>query len=730
MTVLSRDWTFVKQAADAEEAARLPGESVEVPHTWNATDGQDGGNDYHRGTCWYVRQLDKPTDLGDRRVWLEFRGAAMSAAVFLNKELLCEHAGGYSTFRVDLTDHLLAHNTIAVSVDNTENDRVYPQTADFTFYGGLYRPVLMLVVPACHFALGPDGGPGIHITTNVDPHLRHATVEAQAWIEGDASEVIFTINETRRAAAVVDGHASATFEMDHIRLWDGLRDPFLYDATASLASGDEVACRFGLRSFEIDPSRGFLLNGRPYPLRGVSRHQDRWGVGTAISDRMMREDMDIIRELGATTVRLAHYQHAQEFYDLCDECGIVVWAEIPYITMQLSDGRANMLSQMRELVVQSYNHPSIAVWGLSNEITAATPVDDALLKNHRDLNDLCHALDPSRLTTMANVFMLETDSELLSIPDVNSYNLYFGWYLGELEQNDSFLDDFHEAHPDMPLGLSEYGADANPDIQSAHPEKGDYSESYQCIYHEHMLEMIQSRPWLWATHVWNLFDFGADGRDEGGKHGQNQKGLVTFDRSLKKDAFYLYRAAWNKKDPFVHLCGSRYVDRAEDVTEVKVYSNCSEVSLFVDGALLGTQRGATVFRFQVPITGEHLIESKSGACCDAIQVRKVDAPNPRYSLSCERAVSNWFDREQVDPDFYSVVDTFGDLRKNDKAKAVIDRTMKEAAASRGDVATRVQDNPALQRMMERMTFLSLLKQGGADEQSVQQLNRVLQSIPK
>ena len=377
-----------------------------------------------------------------------------------------------------------------------------------------------------------------------------------------------------------------------------------------------------------------------------------------------KQDMEIIRELGANTLRLAHYQHAQEFYDLCDENGIIVWAEIPYITMHMKNGRANTLSQMEELIVQCYNHPSIAVWGLSNEITAASPVNDSLIENHRALNDLCHKLDPTRPTTMANVFMLDIDSPLLEIPDVNSYNLYFGWYVGDLEQNDEFFDEYHAKFPNRCIGLSEYGADANPQYQSLAPEKGDYTESYQCVYHEHMLEMIEQRPWMWATHVWNIFDFAADGRDEGGKHGENQKGLVTIDRQTKKDAFYLYKAYWNKTDPFVHVAGGRYVDRAEDITEVTVYSNQKTVTLSVDGRRFETQTGKHVFKFKVPISGEHSIHATAGDCHSAIWVRKVSQPNPEYRFRKTAPVINWFDKEDIVPDCYSIADKLSDIRKH------------------------------------------------------------------
>ena len=348
------------------------------------------------------------------------------------------------------------------------------------------------------------------------------------------------------------------------------------------------------------------------------------------------------------------------------------------------------------------------------------------------VNELAHKLDPTRKTTMANVFMLETTSPILEIPDVNSYNLYFGWYLGELEQNDEFFDKYHADYPDRCIGFSEYGADANPQYQSSHPEKGDYTESYQCVYHEHIAKMIADRPWLWATHVWNMFDFAADGRDEGGKHGENQKGLVTFDRKLKKDPFYLYKAYWSK-EPFVHLCGSRYVDRAEDVTEIKVYSNLPEVSLYKDGQLVETKQGDKVFAFQLPITGKHSIEARSGEHSSVILVNKVDTPNPDYAMDNRKNVTNWFDGE-LDASCWSVKDNMAKAMADPKAGPILKQISDKAAAARGDVAAAVKDNPALvammERAMQRMTIESMLMQAGASEEDIKQLNRVLQGISK
>ena len=728
--LLDKNWTFYKNPDSTQ------GEEVSLPHTWNAVDGQDGGNDYYRGTCKYECHFSRPELETDGKAYLEFDGAAMTADVVINGTKAVHHEGGYGAFRADITQYLKDENKLEVYVDNSDNTKVYPQKADFTFYGGLYRMVKLVTVSKNHFELDYAGGTGIKVTpevtlTDAAAKKADAKVTVELWMVGDAEAVTVTIDGQQKETPVENGYAKAVFDLANVHLWDGVDDPYLYTAKAELSDGDIVETTFGCRSFSIDPQKGFFLNGRSYPLRGVSRHQDRAGAGNALTHEMHREDMEIIKELGANTIRLAHYQHAQEFYDLCDENGMIVWAEIPYITMHMSDGTENTLSQMRELVVQNYNHPSIVCWGLSNEIPAASAVNEELLENHRKLNDLCHALDMTRPTVMADVFMLETDSPMLEIPDMNSYNLYFGWYLGELEQNDSFFDAYHTTYPDRVIGLSEYGADANPAYHSANPERGDYTEEYQCIYHEHMAKMIEERPYLWATHVWNLFDFAADGRDEGGKHGVNQKGLVTIDRKLKKDAFYLYKAYWSKT-PFVHVCGRRYVERTEDVTEIKVYSNEQSVTLFVDGVERETAEGSKVFKFEVPITGTHKIRAVSGACEDEITVKKVEKSNPDYIFNKQGDVVNWFDRDDFKADHYSISDTLGELAQNEMANAIVQRLMAQASASRGDVAESVKDNPALQRMMQRMTLVSLLKQAGdaVSEEQMKALNDALQKIPK
>lgn len=407
------------------------------------------------------------------------------------------------------------------------------------------------------------------------------------------------------------------------------------------------------------------------------------------------------------------------------------WAEIPYITEHMPEATANTLSQMEELVLQNYNHPSIICWGLSNEITVTTGVTENLTANHRLLNDLCHRLDVTRPTTMAHAFMLDPNDPFVQLPDICSYNLYYGWYLGELQQNDEFFDTFHKNHPDRVIGLSEFGADANPAYQSARPERGDWSESYQAVYHEHMLKMWSERPYIWAMHVWNGFDFGADGRGEGGKPGQNQKGLVTFDRKMKKDAYFIYKA-YLSSDPFVHLCGRRYVHRTESQTEIKVYSNQPRVTLFVDGKEFAAQDGDKIFKFIVPISGTHEIKAVAGSCTDCMTITKADKPDPTYRA--EGQVENWFDKpeELMKEGYYSIMDSMETLQKSPAANKLLSSLMVKASNAYGDVAKNVKMPPEMERQMARTSLRSILKQVAKSitPADVQQLNAALNKIKK
>ncbi len=643
---LNADWVFNKQT---DIPATLPNdwEAVNLPHSWNAIDGQDGDNDYFRGTAIYAKALNKADLPEAAEYYLEIRGANSSADVYLNGEKLAHHDGGYSTWRVNLTAALKKENLLAIAVDNSPNETVYPQMADFTFYGGLYRDINLICVADSHFDLDYYGAPGIAVTPAVSG--KDAAVKVDTYLtnlkEGQTIRTTIYDADEKELAQVETADTTAEFTLENVHLWHGRKDPYLYCCEAELMENgeviDNVCTRFGCRYFEIDPERGFILNGEEYPLRGVSRHQDRWGVGNALLPEHHEEDIDLICEVGATTIRLAHYQHDQYFYDLCDERGLVIWAEIPYISKHMPGGRENTISQMKELISQNYNHPSIIVWGLSNEIGIGGS-DEDLLENHRILNNLCHEMDPTRKTTIAAVSMCKMDDPYLQIPDVVSYNHYFGWYGGETSMNGPWFDKFHAMHPTIPIGCSEYGCEAL-NWHTSDPRQGDYTEEYQAYYHEELIKQFFPRKYLWATHVWNMFDFGADARNEGGENGQNHKGLVTIDRKYKKDAFYAYKA-WLSDEPFVHLCGKRYIDRVEDVTKVTVYSNQPEVELFANGVSLGKQTCPEhFFYFAVPNVGETKLVAVAGEYKDESVLRKVDTFNEDYRLKEKGAILNWFD---------------------------------------------------------------------------------------
>ncbi len=670
---INRKWAFSKQATSVPAELPMNWDWVNLPHSWNAIDGQDGDSDFFRGTCYYVRKLEK-LDLPEAdKYYLEIKGANSSADVYVNGKILAHHDGGYSTWRVDVTNTLKADNLIVIAVDNSANDKVYPQMADFTFYGGLYRDVNIICVSEAHFDLSYHGGPGLMITPEING--ADAKVEIETWITNPVENQIIKYAIKDADGKVVSEKETAdtkvTLDIQNVHRWHGKKDPYLYTAELELVVDgkaiDNISSRFGCRTFEIDPENGFILNGEEYPLRGVSRHQDRWGFGNALLPEHHKEDIELICEVGATTIRLAHYQHDQYFYDLCDEKGLVIWAEIPYISKHMPTGRDNTISQMKELVIQNYNHPSIVVWGLSNEITMQGDDDPDLLENHRILNDLVHELDKTRKTVVAALSMCNIDSPYIQIPDAVSYNHYFGWYGGETSMNGPWFDNFHAKYPNIPIGCSEYGCEAL-NWHTSNPQQGDYTEEYQAYYHEELIKQLFSRKYMWATHVWNMFDFGADSRNEGGENGQNHKGLVTFDRKYKKDSFYAYKA-WLSDEKFVHICGKRYVDRVEDVTKVTVYSNLPEVELFANGKSLGKKASAEhFFYFDVPNCGETELVAVAGEYKDSSFIRKVEEFNPDYRLREKGAVLNWFDITEVDG-YFSLNDRLSDIVQTQEGAA-------------------------------------------------------------
>lgn len=737
-------WAFSKEATSVPTTMPQNWYYVNTPHTWNAIDGQDGNNDYYRGTAYYAKTFLK-TDLTEgkddtgKQYYLEFEGANSSATVYVNGKELAKHDGGYSTFRVNMTDVLQNENFVVVAVDNAANRTVYPQKADFTFYGGIYRNVSIISVEESHFDLDYYGGKGLKITPTLKDTLANVEVEVFTTNEKAGQRLRYTIKDADQKVVAIKEvkveEKKVNIEIENVHRWNGVKDPYLYTAEVELLSGedtlDTVSARFGCREFVIDPEKGFILNGKEYPLRGVSRHQDRWGIGNALLKEHHKEDIDLIMEMGATTIRLAHYQHDQYFYDLCDENGLVIWAEIPYISDHMPTGRENTISQMKELVVQNYNHPSIVVWGLSNEISMGGDTDTDLQENHVILNDMVHEMDKTRLTTMAVVSMCDINDPYIQIPDCISYNHYFGWYGGDTSMNGPWLDNFHKTFPNIPIGMSEYGCEAL-NWHTSDPQQGDYTEEYQAYYHEELIKQLFTRPYLWATHVWNMFDFGCDGRNEGGENGQNHKGLVTFDRKYKKDSFYAYKA-WLSDDPFVHICGKRYIDRVEDVTKVTVYSNQESVELYVNGESIGKKEAKDhFFYFEVPNKGgKTKIEAVAGDCYDESYICKVDKFNEAYRLKEKGAILNWFDITAPEG-YFSLNDRMDAIMANEEGMALIKGLF--AKMSQGGEGG-IEINDKMMTMLGSFTLIRLTSMMGVmgmtpNKEELLGLNAMLNKIKK
>ena len=656
---------------------------VALPHTWNAFDGQDGGNDYWRGIGTY--EIDLPNPTKGKKQYIEIQGANHVATVYCNGKELGTHKGGFSTFRYDLTSAMKASgNVLTVVVTNAISD-IYPQTADFTFYGGLYRDVNFVEVNETHFDLLKHGTDAVFVT----PHCSGKTRLDLFPVNAAGCTLAVELkdaegNTVGTGAAEAADHAHVIIDIKNPHLWNGMADPYLYTAVASILRGEEVLdtveVLYGYRSFHVDANTGFWLNGKNVPLHGVSRHQDRLDKGWAISKADHEQDIALIKEVGANTIRLAHYQHDQYFYTLCDKTGFALWAEIPFISKFIPTEEAyeNTLSQMTELVAQNYNHPSIFFWGISNEILIGADIEP-LRKNLRDLHALAKSMDPSRLTTLAQVSGTPMDSEHNYITDVVSYNHYFGWYGGDVAQNGPWFDAYHKLNPDIPLGVSEYGVENIVKWHSATPMNHDYTEEYANYYHHEMLKTFAARPYLWSTHVWNMFDFAADARNEGGIQGRNDKGLVTYDRSLKKDAFFIYKAYWTV-DPMVYIAGRRWVDRAPEERSITVYTNCDEVTLVVNGIEVETKAAVdhcVVFENVALKDGENTVSVKSGEVSDTVTFNGVAEHNPEYTLpdiASAMAVGNWFDEvtDNEDSDeiivtdgYYSIEDPFGVLAANE-----------------------------------------------------------------
>jgi len=737
--------TLLNQATFAKMGGAA--ETVALPHTWNALDGQDGGNDYWRGIGTYTIDLPNPT--AGKKQYIEIQGANHVATVYCNGRELGTHKGGFSTFRYDLTPAMLPEgNVLTVVVSNAKSD-IYPQNADFTFYGGLYRDVNFVEVNDAHFDLLLDGTDAVFVTPHNVGKTRVDLFPVNA--EGCQLKVVLKDaegNVVGQADTAAAGHAHVLIDVKEPHLWNGMADPYCYTAEASIVNGEEVldtvVVTYGYRSFHVCPNTGFWLNGKNVPLHGVSRHQDRLDKGWAISKADHEEDIALIKELGANTIRLAHYQHDQYFYSLCDKTGFVLWAEIPFISQYIPGEEAynNTISQMTELVAQNYNHPAICFWGISNEILIGADRED-LRQNLRDLHELAKSMDPSRLTTMAQVSMTPMDSEHNYITDVVSYNHYFGWYGGDVEDNAPWFDKFHAMHPDKCLGVSEYGAENILLWHSAEPENHDYTEEYANHYHQEMLKTFAQRPYLWSTHQWNCFDFAADARNEGGVIGRNNKGLITYDRKTKKDAFYLYKAWWNP-EPMVFVSGCRFVNRAPGERNVIVYTNCDEVTLVVNGADVATKKAVDhmiTFEDVALNDGENTVTAYAGEVkANTITLCGVAEHDYSYDLPDGNEGVNWFDDPELvamkkafkyPKDAYSIKDKFGVLMANPQCAAVLGGLM-QGMANNTMMSSMGEMSEEMKGFMNNMRLNDMLKMAGAavSMEMKLKLNQALNQIKK
>ena len=740
---LNENWTLSFPKGDHAT------EQVNLPHTWNAVDGNDGNGSYLRTTGVYTRTFTAPKQPREGgRTYVEVLAAALNSTVKVNGQVATTHEGGFSIFRADVTD--LCHegeNELTIEVSNEDTPSMYPSSADFTFYGGLYRGVNLISVPDAHFDLDYYGGPGMMVTpVPTEDGGANFTIKSFVTNPADDLTVMYSIEDCfgREVASAVRGSADTevTIYVPDAQLWS-MDEPNLYTVVATLQRNneevDEIAANVGVRSFKVTPDEGFSINGVPTPLRGVSRHQDRVFEGNALTAEEHYDDAMLIKELGANTIRLAHYQHSQDFYDACDEIGFAVWAEIPFISVfKKGEGaHKHVMEEMKELIIQNYNHPSIMFWGISNEILIGG-ISQELVDTHHDLEKLCKELDPTRLTTIAHVSTTPVNGPMHHITDLESYNHYFGWYGGKMEQNGPWLDQFHAEHPDICIGISEYGCEGIINWHSNTPQCKDYTEEYQALYHEHMAQVFEDRPWVWASHVWNMFDFGCAARNEGGVSGRNNKGLVTMDRKTKKDSYFVYQAYWTQT-PMVHIAGRRHAQRAGETTEIKVYSNQDTVVLYVNGKEVGQQTAHRVFKFNAALNdGFNTIVAVAGDVKDSITLEKVAEEPGYYTLpefnERQEGVANWFKQVgsmdltapmEFPEGYYSVKDTMEDLAKNEEALALAAKAVK--------LATNFDIKPGVGMwdMMKKMTPEAMSNMiTGMPEGFIESLNAQLIKVKK
>lgn len=619
-------------------------ERVDLPHTWNAQDALSGKQDYFRGMGNYRKSLPVSEDLKGKRIYLKFEGANTVTNLFINQKHVGEHRGGYGAFVFDITDFVDygKDNEVLVRVNNSLQLDIMPLLGDFNFYGGIYRDVYLVITEPEHISLTDYASPGVYlIQDNVTDKKAEVTTKVMLSNYDSNKKATLTLNVTDGNKNIIskteeidlpkgeNNSHNISFTIDNPRLWNGKKDPFMYSAEVTLSVDgvvkDKVTQPLGLRYYHTDASEGFFLNGEHIKLRGICRHQDRAEVGNALRPEHHDEDMQIILDMGSNAMRLAHYPQASYFYDLADKNGLIVWAEIPFIGpggyaergyVNQQSFRDNGKEQLKELIRQHYNHPSICMWGLYNELKTEGDSPEEYIA---ELNALAHQEDPTRPTVAAS--FLGDDNPLNQHSDMIAWNKYYGWYGGSFDHMGTWADGFHKKFPEYKLGISEYGAGASiyhqqEELKATVATGWWHPENWQTAYHVGNWKAINERPFIWGSFIWNLFDFGAAHRTEGDRPGINDKGLVTFDRKVKKDSYYFYKANWNKEEPMVYISERRNTLRGNEVTSITVFTNFADAELWVNGKNLGKQSAdnyATITWENVKLqSGSNTVEVKAG----------------------------------------------------------------------------------------------------------------------
>ncbi len=673
--------------------------SVDLPHTWY----KDG--DLYEGLAVYTKKI-KLDFKYDQHAFLQFEAVDRWCKLYVNGTFVGEHKGGYAAFSFDITRYCnrCTENKVTVFVDNRSFGIISPLAGDFTVFGGIYRNVNVVIVGSNCFDRSFYGTDGVIICTDMNNDEGVIDIQSHLLRTGDQKLLLrYTCSDKEQNVVAAD-MVEVDEKIIHSKLvvnkpllWDGLENANLYSIkTELLSDGNVIDCvkkQIGFRKVFVDANEGFSLNGNKVKIKGVAKHQDFAEVFCATKKEHWEKDCRDILEIGANSVRLSHYQHPQGMYDLCDRNGLIVWAEIPFLKINETDEfYDNACLQLRELILQNIHHPSICFWGIQNEI-AMFAENETTYEQVKGLNSIVKELDQTRISAGANLFCVKNDSELNKITDVIGYNIYFGWYYGEMKDNEGFVDAFHKDNPTIPLGITEYGVDSNLAFHSSNPKVKDYSEEYQALYHETVYPIFAAKDYIWGTYVWNLYDFSSGIRDEGGVKYKNCKGLVSYDRETQKDAYYYYKAVWSKV-PFVKIAGTRYMNRVVGKTTVKVYSNQKEVVLSINNTegyseyTLQSNNGVFIFD-QVNLSlGENAVSVVSEEVTDTytfIAQENEDRsyvfvdPNPGVN------VKNWFidalEEEKLFPTgMYSIRESCLELLKCDQAMEVISDFNKNLAS--------------------------------------------------